>query len=410
MCKLLKFALVYLFLNLVPISCSDEDYTSVDDYDLFEFLEDDKFEKLVNYIDAELIDLNQKVDNAINDIDQFTIRPLESSLIHTTPLMPNRNFLSAPSVPPRLANNSEYRKKMINTIEKQIKKDLNNYKFTKANRLVRAAGKLEIHHNYQLSLSLSLNRLVCLRRHLLVEHDRLNELEKFQTYQTVDQMRDSLSDHISWFTNYSAHLLAKENRPVEEEYIDGNGLVDLLVGLVNKKIIYPHQPYKIKKNKNNVVYSLKPFVILDATIGPKNASQKVSLLRASPFFLKNDVNNKFYLLRGNVSLELVLKMRNQFELLYNYVFNTTIETNLIGSVEVRYFYEEFKLDITVIEIADFEHFDVQNNFGFFQGMVINPVLNTVKGRIMEAIRVEANKFLKKVVAPIKMKNILEIIK
>lgn len=386
MCKLLKLLFVYLFLNLV--NGNDEDYTSVDDYDLFEFLEDDKLEKLANYIDSELIDLNQKVDNAINDIDQFTVRPLESSLIHTTPLAPNRNFLSAelPTALPRLANNSEYRKKMINYIEKQIKQDLNEYKFTKA------------------------NRLVCLRRHLLVEHDRLNEIEKFQTYPRLDLVRNSLSDHVSWFTNYSAHLLAKENRPVEEEYIDGNGLVDLLVGLVNKKIIYPHQPYKIKKNKNNVVYSLKPFVIQEASIGPKNSSEKVSLLRASPFFLKNDVNNKFYLLRGNVSLELVLKMRNQFELLYNYVFNTTIDTNLIGTVEVRYYYEDFKLDITVIEIADFEHFDVQNNFGFFQGMVINPVLNTVKGRIMEAIRVEANKFLKKVVAPIKMKNILEIIK
>lgn len=387
MYKQLKLVLIYLFLNLLRISCSEEDYTS-DDYDLFEFLEDDKFEKLVNYIDTELIDLNQKVDNAINDIDQFTVRPLESSLIHTTPLAPNRNnqLLSAPTAMPRLANNSEYRKKIINTIEKQIKQDLNEYKFTKA------------------------NKLVCLRRHLLVEHDRLNELEKIQTSQTLDQVRSSLGDHISWFTNHSAHLLAKENRPVQEEYIDGNGLVDLLVGLVNKKIIYPHQPYKIKKNKNGVVYSLKPFVILDATIGPKNPTQKVSLLRASPFFLKNDVNNKFYLLRGNVSLELVLKMKNQFELLYNYVFNTTIDTNLIGSVEVRYFYEDFKLDITVIEIADFEHFDVQNNFGFFQGMVINPVLNSVKGRIMEAIRVEANKFLEKVVAPIKMKNILEIIK
>lgn len=393
MCKLPpKLVLAYLFftvVHLIEIRCSEDDYKTVEvveDYDLFEFLEDDKLEKLVNYIDTELIDLNQKVDNAINDIDQFTIRPLESSLIHTTPLVPNRSFLSLPTVIPRLANNSEYRKKIINFIEKQIKQDLNEYKFTKA------------------------NKLVCLRRHLLVEHDRLNELERIQSYQTLGLMRDSLNDHISWFTNHSAHLLAKENRPVEEEYIDGNGLVDLLIGLVNKKIIYPHQPYKIKKNKNNVVYSLKPFVIQDATIGPKNTSEKVSLLRASPFFLKNNVNDKFYLLRGNVSLELVLKMRNQFELLYNYVFDTTIDTNLIGTVEVRYFYQDFKLDITVIEIADFEHFDVQNNFGFFQGMVINPVLNTFKGRIMEAIRVEANKFLKKVVAPIKMKHILDIIK
>lgn len=392
MCKL-PAELIYLFIaavSLTGIRCSEDDYTTVEvgeDYpDLLEFLEDDKLDKLVNYIDTELIDLNQKVDNAINDIEQFTIRPLESSLIHTTPLVPNRHFLSLPTTIPRLANNSEYRKKIINTIEKQIKHDLNEYKFTKA------------------------NKLVCLRRHLLVEHDRLNELEKIQSFQTLELVRDSLNDHINWFTNYSGHLLAKENRPVEEEYIDGNGLVDLLVGLVNKKIIYPHQPYKIKKNKNNVVYSLKPFVIQDAEIGARNSTEKVSLLRASPFFFKNNVNDKFYQLRGNVSLELVLRMRNQFDLLYNYVFNTTIDTNLIGTVEVRYFYEEFKLDITVIEIADFEHFDVQNNFGFLQGMVINPVLNTVKGRIMEAIRVEANKFLKKVVAPIKNKNILDIIK
>lgn len=379
LCKLCKFILIYLFLNLNQISC--EDYSEAD-YDLFDFLDDSNFEKLINSVDSEIMDLNQKVNNAIIELDQFTVRPLESSLIQTTSLTPNRLF----GVFSQTESNSEFRKRMINKIEQQIKIDLKDYKFSKA------------------------NKLTCLRKHLLIEHDRLNELERIKNYSTLELVQNSLDEHINWFTNYSEHLLNKENRPVEEEYVDGNGIVDILIAIVNKKYVYPNQPYKIKKNKNNVVYSLKPFVILDATIESKNSTLKMSLLRSSPFFLKNIVNDKFYILRGNLSLALVLNMKNQFELLYNYVFNTSIDTNLIGTVEIRYFYDQFRFDISLIEISDFEHFDIQNNFNFFQGIIINPVLNTIKGRIMDAIKIEANKFLKKIIAPLKMKSILEIIK
>lgn len=381
MCKLANYVVtIYLVLYITRIRCLDDEY-SEDDYELFDYLEDNNFEKLVNLIDSEILDVTQNVDNLVSAIDQNTVNLLESSLIQTSSIAPTRIFMSS-----RPESDSDFRRKMINKIEKQIKKDLREYKFSKA------------------------NKLTCLRRHLLVEHDRLNELERIKTYQNLELVQSSLGDHISWFTNYSEHLLNKENRNVEEEFIDGNGIVEILISFVNRKFIYPNQPFKIKKNKNNVVYSLKPFVILDARIESKNSTQQVSLKRSSPFYLKNNVVNNFYILKGNLSLSLVLNMKNQFELLYNYVFNTSIDTNLIGSVEIRYYYEQFKFDITQIEISDFEHFDITNNFNFFQGLIINPVLNTVKGRIMETIKIEANKFLNKLVTPFKMKYIFDIIK
>ena len=406
MCNLFKLTIsIYLFINI--IQCTD-DY-SESDYDLFDFVDDHNLDKLINLIDTELIGLNQKVDNVIIDFDSYTIKPLESSLIQTSSILPNPIFANSmlpdstisSSMPNSMSNlnlpnrffssahtesDAEFRKKIINKIERQIKADLDEYKFTKATKL-----------SY-------------LRRHLLVEHDRLNDLERIRSGSKLDLIQTSLTEHISWFTNFSEHQFEKENKPVEEEYIDGNGLVDILIGLVNKKLVYPNQPYKIKKNKSNVVYSLKPFVILDATIESRNRSEKVAILRSSPFYLKNNVNEKLYILKGNLSLQLVLNMRNQFELLYNYVFNTIIDTNLIGTVEIRYFYDLLQFDITIIEISDFEHFEITNNFNFIQGLLINPVLNTFKNRIMDAIKIEANKFLKKLVTPLKMKYIFDIIK
>lgn len=390
MCKLFKFALVYLFVNINLFTCAD-DY-SEDEYDLFDFVQDDDFDRIVNLIDSDILDVTQQVDNLIDEINisTNTVKPLESSLIPTSSVQPailiqeTNGFFSFGNNKPE--TESEHRKRLINQIEKQIKIDLSEYKFNKA------------------------TKLTCLRKHLIIEHDRLNELERIKSYKTIESIQASLSEHISWFTNYSEHLMRKENQPVQEEFLDGNGLVDVLISIVNLKIIYPNQPYKIKKNKDEVVYSLKPFVILDATIDPKNASEKVGLIRSSPFYLKNNVDEKYYLMKGNLSLELVLNMKNKFELLYNYVFDTSIETNLIGNVEVRYFYQEFKFDITILEILDFEHFEINNNFNFFQGLIINPVISTLKPRIMEAIKMEANKFLQKTIQPLKMKYIFDIIK